>query len=214
MNPNMNITWRRSYKVDEFVHLLHLVEPNIFDERNLTSRFPKHYRAFVASLSTNDNKENKFTTLLSPTTPPPKIIAFAIAAWLPRQKVLHIEDFALCPSIRQQGIARLLFTSWQELLTTDWPETGTSEQRSLMIEVYYQNIEAWRKIMQVEIIDVQGMKPIGLQVSTPIQVMGSRIQSPVLSYLEWQSFQRMWIRNMKLQKSSHINITQRLLSRL
>lgn len=215
---DVNITWRRSYQVGEFSHLLHLVEPNIFDERNLTSRFPKYYRAYVATRSRSpaipsEENENKYVSNSNS-----NIIAFAIAAWLPRQKVLHIEDFALCPLVRQQGIARLAFTSWQEFLNTEWPETGVeTSKRSLMIEVYYQNIEAWRKIMQVEILDVQGIKPFGLKISTPIMVMGSRIQSPVLAYLEWQNFQRMWIKSMKMQKSLNIintSLSHKLLSRL
>jgi GNAT superfamily N-acetyltransferase len=156
--------WKRATSYVEIQPVFELVEPdeNVWDREGICDKHPDRYQAYT----TVDG------------------CAIGIVCWLPVSKVLHIETFALHPEVRGQGRARWLFAS---LLAHVAEHTDFSTDR-LLIEVYPQNVEVWRKIMGVTEVDVGGATPLYLK--TPVTVMGKNADRH--AYAEWQTFQRAW----------------------
>jgi hypothetical protein len=176
--------WERCNNYNELKEILEIVEPNIYDKEGIIKRYPAHYRAYVARGAPNSI---------------PQIGAIAIAAFLPKSRTLHIEDFAIHPYLRGLGYARLAYSSWRAFVWLEWYEAAPAYLNGggIMIEVYLHNVEAWRKIMGVTEVDVGSRQSRLLKKSTPIIVMGSNLSCPVAAYAEWQSFQERWQRDMK-----------------
>lgn len=163
--------WSRALLYSDLKEILELVDPNVWDSAGLATKYPTRYRAYVAKKDDG------------------RVDAIGIAAYLPDTKTMHVEDFALHPRIRGQGLARRLYNGWREYMLEEWPETKACGG-STTIEVYLQNVEAWRKIMQVKEVEV---KAEALILRHPIRVMACNLTHPSEEvYAEWQAFQRQW----------------------
>ena len=173
------LAWRRCTDVNELRELLAIVEPNVWDAEGLTTRFPDRYRAYVAC----DARVGG---------PGGRVEAMGIAALLPTTKTLYIEDFALHPRVRERGLARPLYKAWRSFMLDDWPATRVCGD-STLIEVYLQNLDAWRAIMGVAEVRVDAL-PLLLAKRTPVRVMACRLTAPPAdAYAEYQRLQREWI---------------------
>ncbi len=157
------MTWRAARDYAEIKELFELLEPpyNVWDREGLW----QWYKVFVTTDGT----------------------ALALVAWLPVTGVVHIETFGLHPRIRGQGRARGLFAALLAHVhaTHGWPTD------KLLIEVYVENVEAWRKIMGVTEVDVGDMRPF--HVEDPMVIMGKGVDRT--AYEEWQRMQ--WAGRMK-----------------
>lgn len=157
---------------DNFLEILKGIEPNTPPVSGLVTCDPVNYRIYIACHSD-------------------QVGAIAIACYLPKCKVLHIEDFALNPNIYGKGVATHLFDSWLEFVAAEWPEARDAcSSRSLMIEVYLQNIEPWRKIMGVEKVKTS-LAAIFIRDDTPIVLMAKNLPChPDIAYKAWQVYQQ------------------------
>jgi hypothetical protein len=179
--------WKRAKAFAEIKDILLQVEPtkHIYDPNGICSRFPDLSRAYVGFLNNGE----------------PRASAIAIATLLPKSKVLHIEDFALCESARKQGLAHLAWSSWRVFVADEWYDTRACG-KSLSIEVYVKNVEAWGKIMGVIKYDVRPMRALPQLMPDPncVVFMGSHLDSVRFAksaYAEFQEFQRRWVREME-----------------
>jgi hypothetical protein len=95
---------------------------------------------------------------------------------------LHIEDFALHPRIHGNGYATPLWDAWMTLMH---PKC----QGSISIEVYYNNIEVWRKIMGVEIEPNVKAKIIDRPDAQVVFMTRNLKAPPNIVYKEWLHIQ-------------------------
>jgi GNAT superfamily N-acetyltransferase len=113
------------------------------------------------------------------------VVAIVIATILPKTQTLHIEDFALHPNIQKQGHARQLWKDWRDFINKTWTKI-----ESLTIEVYLQNVEPWRKIMDVHELLPEPLCLLPLAHHVPVMFMGKNITNSVTDILnEWKQVQ-------------------------
>jgi hypothetical protein len=162
-------SWQRCHDPTKFQEILNIVEP-YEEERNMILNCIEQnivYRSYVA-LDTSES-----------------VVAIAIATFLPKTKVLHIEDFALHQKIQKQGYAKQLWKDWRNLVNETWTKID-----SLTIEVYLQNMEPWRKIMGVSELLSNPSCLLPLAPRVPVMFMGKNLISSVDDILlEWKQVQ-------------------------
>lgn len=202
--------WRRATDWSDLEELMELVEPNIFDKTKVATRYPNRLRAYVGTIAHSLLGGALHSLGVSALVAEAMgADAVALAAWLPESKVVHVEDFAIHPRWRGEGLARPAWTSWRAFLAQEWPETRVARD-AMTIEVYLQNIEAWRKIMGVHEL-VTDMQPLYLLPTTPIQLMGRDLTCPVRDvYAEFQAFQRKWHRDVVFERCSCMHMRSRM----
>jgi ribosomal protein S18 acetylase RimI-like enzyme len=192
--------WRRTFDIGEIEEILSLVEPNK-TERNAIIQCIQHtdvYRMYVAERVQLLRIEKKL------------VDGIAIATWLPQTETLHVEDFAIHPRIRGQKHAAQLWQSWWRMIVDQ--EKWVKENVTMTIEVYLHNVEAWRKIMQVNELFPEE-KTQDLPVSgESIVWMGARLKDNVSAkaiQAEWMEIQMLEIRR-RLFASLKQNIRSKL----
>jgi len=166
--------WEQNFDHNLFKEILEEVEPH-HKEREAILLCIEHklcYRSYVAK------DENG------------KVLAIAIAILLRTTETLHVEDFALHPSIREKGFARKLWDDWRSFVRSE----GITME-AMTIEVYLQNIEPWRKIMGVTMLVTEllpsPMKSLSLAPNVDVMLMGRNLTAPVADVIaEWQRMQR------------------------
>jgi len=82
----------------------------------------------------NKYQVNEYVATLNDDT---KIIAHAIVGWLLETKTLHIEFFAIDPSIRGKGLS---YSAWNSLLDFVQKDFNIVTTDNLLIEAYFKNI--------------------------------------------------------------------------
>ena len=164
---------------ESFLEILQIFEPNTPSIPSMITIDPKNYRCYIACRSSCVDKSLGV----------PYVGAVGIACYLSKCRVLHIEDFALNPTIHGMGLAKALYTSWRDYIYYEWPETQPAGRTAATIEVYPPNVPKWRVIMKVEEIKVS--KPANfIRDDTPIIPMARDLPcSPDVAYDEWQEYQ-------------------------
>jgi acetoin utilization deacetylase AcuC-like enzyme/GNAT superfamily N-acetyltransferase len=169
---------------DRFLEILRHFEPNTPLVSGLVTCDPRRYRCYIACNKVSGKAE-----------------AVGIACYLPKSNVLHIEDFALDPSIHGRGLAKDLYQSWREFICSEWPEARLAGITTTMIEVYEYNVEKWNKIMQVDKVMVSQPAKF-IRKDTPIVLMVRDLPCPAeMAYAEWQDYQVLFYRALGVPES-------------
>jgi hypothetical protein len=171
----MSFVWFECHNFDKIRWLYDKVVPekDRADEQSLINKFrySHNYRCYQLNI----NGQN--------------YLGIAIICYLRESKVLHVDIFAMAPSIRRNGLARFAWNSLMNRLNKEWP--GCTKR--IQIETYLQNCNSWSKIMGVSQQITQLPKPLHLE--TPIILMTKGISpgnDAKKCYMEWQNFQKMW----------------------
>lgn len=166
--------WSECRQFSQAISLYELVTPpdDRIDEQGLIERFRNshNYRCYLLKRNEIDNP-----------------YGLAIMAYLSKSKVLHVDTFMLAPKIRQQGLAKLAWTSLLNKLPSEWTTTR------IQMEAYLHNVEPWRNIIGVSVTKTHLPDPMYL--TSPIKVMIKGIaegHDVTQSYTEWQDFQKLW----------------------
>ncbi len=166
---SQTFAWKRCFDATKFQEILNMVEP-YEEERNMIVYCIQHnicYHSYIAVDALDF------------------VVAIAIATFLPKTQTLHVVDFALHPKIRKQKHAKQLWLNWRKLVKSEWTET-----ESLTIEVYLQNVEAWKKILGVNEILPNPQYLLPLAPNVPMMFMGRNLTCPANEVLaEWQQLQ-------------------------
>lgn len=165
--------WERCYDYEDIAELFEIVEPStsVWDRDGMLKKHQDKYRCYMCK---NENEE---------------VIAMGLMCWLNNNEVLHIDSFSLHPKIRGKGLAKYLFNKFLDYVNEEFSETKKYNGK-LLIEVYTKNVEAWRKIMGVEELEIK-TKPIHLEEE--VVIMGKGLQNNDEEvYSEWQEFQKQW----------------------
>jgi hypothetical protein len=106
-----------------------------------------------------------------------------------KSDVLHIDCFALDISIRGNNLSYEAFNSF---IITIESELNKPINRILM-EVYTHNIDAWNKIMNLEVLKIDHV--VKQKVKSDVIIMGKGFESntdALNAYLEWSEFELNW----------------------
>lgn len=141
-------------------------------DTNIITKYPDNMRGYVAY----DNDNN--------------IVACSVICNLRFTQAMYIDCFTICQSIRGNGYSYLAWNSFLEFIKNDW-DINTN---CFIIDVYPQNVKIWRKIMGIEILNIDD-KVVKPNIISETVTMGKGIWSiydSISIYSDWQNFAFSW----------------------
>src|SRR5436853_389476 len=101
----MGFKWTRCLEYLEIKDLFEKVIPDedCWDKEHMLTRHPDWVRGYVA----------RFDGMT-------KVTACAVVAWLPKTKTLHIDCFAIDPSLRNKSLSYSAWSTFLEYVQKEW----------------------------------------------------------------------------------------------